>query len=73
MDVLGDFLRGYKNGRQQAENNPKMMFFVVLVILLFIALYFIQKWTGIPVFDWAKSAIKWIGNGIVYLLEKLLD
>ena len=68
-----DFQQGYRNGQQQAENNPKMMIFIVLVVLLFVALYFIQKWTGIPVFDWAKSAIAWIGNGIMYLISKLLD
>lgn len=68
-----DFQQGYRNGQQQAENNPKMMIFIVLVVLLFVALYFIQKWTGIPVFDWAKSAIAWIGNGIMYLSRKLLD
>jgi len=25
---------------------------------------FCQKWTDISVFDWAKSAIEWIGNGM---------
>ena len=77
MSLFGDlgraFQQGFRNGQQEAENNPKMMIFVVLVVLLFIALYFIQKWTGLPVFDWAKSAIEWIGNGIMYLLGKLLD
>ena len=36
-----DFQQGYRNGQQQAENNPKMMIFIVLVVLLFVALYFI--------------------------------
>ena len=67
------FQKGFRNGQQQAENNPKMMIFIVLVVSLFVALYFIQKWTGIPVFDWAKSAIVWTGNGIMYLFSKMLD
>lgn len=63
-----DFQQGYRNGQQQAENNPKMMIFIVLVVLLFVALYFIQKWTGIPVFDWGKerNSMDWKWNNVSY-------
>jgi len=77
MGVLGDmgrdFQQGYRNGSQQAEKNPKMVMAVFLTVLVFAALYFIQKWTGMPVFDWAISALKWIGYGIEYLFHKLLS
>ena len=55
MGVLGDmgrdFLQGYRNGSQQAEKNPKMVMAVFLTVLGFVALYCIQKWTDLPVFD----------------------
>lgn len=35
-----------------------------LTVLVFAALYFIQKWTGLPVFDWAISVLKWISYDI---------
>lgn len=77
MGVLGDmgrgFQQGYRNGSQQAENNPKMAMAVFLTVLVFVALYFIQKCTGLPVFDWAITVLKCIGNGIEFLFHKLMD
>ena len=67
-----DFQQGYRNGQRQAEKNPKIMIAVFLTVLVFVALYFIQKWTGLPVFDWAITVLKWIGNGIEYLFHKLM-
>lgn len=76
MGVLGDmgrdFLQGYRNGSQQAEKNPKMVMAVFLTVLGFVALYCIQKWTDLPVFDWTINLLKWIGNGIEYLFHELM-
>ncbi len=77
MGVLGDmgrdFQQGYRNGSQQAEKNPKMVMAVFLTVLVFVALYFVQKWTDLAVFDWTINVLKWIGNGIEYLFHKLMS
>lgn len=53
--------------------NPKMVMAVFLTVLVFVALYFVQKWTDLPVFDWTINVLKWIGNGIEYLFHKLMS
>ena len=68
-----DFLQGFKDGQRQAENNPKFMLVAIIVAVVFAALYFIQKWTGIPVLNWTTSALEWIWGLIWGLIKKLLD
>jgi hypothetical protein len=64
MGFINDFKKGYQDGQNGKYNT------LGVIILIVIALYFIQKWTGLPVFDWAKSAAVWIWNGIMSLQEK---
>ena len=60
MDFIGkffnDFQKGYRDG-QNGKFNP-----IGIIILILLALYLIQDWTGISVFDWLKSAVGWVLN-----------
>ena len=64
MGFLSDFQKGYRDGQNGKYNT------LTVIILIVVVLYFIQEWTGLPVFDLAKSAVIWIGNGIMSLLGK---
>ena len=64
MGFVSDFRKGYRDGQNGKYNT------LTVIILIVVALYFIQKWTGLPVFDWAKSAVAWVYNGIMSFLEK---
>ncbi len=64
MGFVSDFQKGYQDGKNGKYNT------IAIIILIVAALYFIQEWTGLPVFDWAKSAVEWISNGIMSFLEK---
>ena len=64
MGFVSDFRKGYRDGQNGKYNT------LAVIILIVVALYFIQEWTGLPVFDWAKGAVVWCYNGIMLFLEK---
>ena len=64
MGFISDFQKGYRDGQNGKYNT------LTVIILIVVALYFIQEWTGLPVFDLAKNAVIWIGKGIMSLLGK---
>ncbi|MBR2016760.1 MAG: hypothetical protein IKA00_05600 [Prevotella sp.] len=64
MGFVSDFRKGYRDGQNGKYNT------LTVFVLVVVALYFIQEWTGLPVFDWAKSAVAWVYNGIMSFLEK---
>lgn len=64
MGFVSDFRKGYRDGQNGKYNT------LTVIILIVVALYFIQEWTGLPVFDWAKNAVAWVYNGIMSFLEK---
>ena len=51
MEFVSDFQKGYRDGQNEKYNT------LTVIILIVIALYFIQEWTGLPEFDWVKSAV----------------
>ena len=59
MGFVSDFRKGYRDGQNGKYNT------LTVIVLVVVALYFIQEWTGLPVFDWAKSAAAWVYNGIM--------
>ena len=67
MGLINDFQKGYRDGQAGKYN------FITIVIIVFVALYFIQKWTNIPVFDWAISFLEWLANQIMNILGKILN
>lgn len=72
-DLFSQLERFCRGGQYGTERNPITKNIVVIGVLVLIAFYFIQKWTNIPLYDWTTGAMEWIGKGILYLLEKLLD
>ena len=51
MGFVSDFRKGYRDGQNGKYNT------LTVIILIVVALYFIQEWTGLPVFDWANGAV----------------
>lgn len=51
MGFVSDFRKGYRDGQNGKYNT------LAVIILIVVALYFIQEWTCLPVFDWAKGAV----------------
>ena len=64
MGFISDFQKGYRDGQHGKYNT------LTVIILIVVALYFIQEWTGLPVFDWVKNVAAWVYNGIMSFLEK---
>ena len=64
MGFVSDFQKGYRDGQNGKYNT------LTVIILIVVALYFIQEWTGLPVLDWVKNAAAWVYNGIMSFLEK---
>ena len=76
-DMYDDFKEGYSKGKNEVDNDPMSSIFSALfagvLVVLFAALYFIQKWTGIPVLDWVESAFEWIWDILWELIKKLIN
>lgn len=70
MGALNDFQSGFQKSYNDAQSGKYGLVFVVILIAA--ALYFFQKWTGIPVLDWVAGALEWIFNSLWNLLIKLL-
>ena len=51
MGFISDFKKDYRDGQNGKYNT------LGVIILIVIALYFIQKWTDLSEFGWAKSAL----------------
>ena len=60
MGLLSDFQSGYEKGKGNKS--------LLIIALIIVALYFIQKWTGLPIMDWIKDAFSWIFHKLVDLL-----
>ena len=67
MGIINDFQGGYRDGKAGKYTA------ITIILLIAVVLYFFQKWTGIPVFDWIMSALEWLGDFIWGLIGKLLD
>ena len=65
--MINDFIRDFKKGYNEGAS-PKNII-LTIIILIVAGCYFIQHWTGIPLFDWLVSLVKWI----FHMLGKLLD
>ncbi|MBO7052352.1 MAG: hypothetical protein J6W24_06785 [Prevotella sp.] len=59
---INDSRKGYEDTRSGKYN------IIIAIVLIAIALYYIQEFTGIPVWDWTTSAIMWIVRKIDSLL-----
>lgn len=76
LDPFKNMANDYKRGYDEADRfvngeNYSLKMFIVLAIFIALLLYGIQYLTGIPVFDWFITVLKWIGEGLLYLLEKI--
>ena len=51
MGFVSDFQKGYRDDLNGKYNT------LTVIILVVVALYFIQKWTDLSEFGWAKSTL----------------
>lgn len=68
MGVINDFLRMFTSGNGNQEDRPGMIKLIIYIVLVLAALYYIQKWTGIPVYDW----VGYVGDWLEYIFSKIL-
>ena len=67
MGAFNEFQNGFREGRAGKYTA------LAVIILIVVALYFIQKWTGIPVLDWVKQAGEWIISNLLHLISIILN
>lgn len=60
------FIKGYK---QAGRPGPQRT--IASIIAVFIIIYLIQRWTGIPLMDWTLSLLGWIFNILKSLINLL--
>ena len=63
---FGDLYDRFNEGYQEGRSGKNMELGIVALII--VALYFIQKWTGLPIMDWIEDAFSWIFHKLVDLL-----
>ena len=65
--MINDVIKGFKKGYNEGASPRNII--LTIIILIVAGCYFIQQWTGIPLFDWLVSLVKWI----FHMLGKLFD
>lgn len=61
-EMMNKFIKDSRKGYEDTKSGKYNI--ITVIILIALALYCIQEFTGIPVWDWTKSAILWIGRTI---------
>lgn len=70
MAGINDITKGVGSSFKQGMNGSPLIGFVALI---FIAAYAIQKFTGLPLFDWLMTLLDWIGTILWKLFGLIID
>lgn len=60
--VVGGASDDFKSGYKWANEHPGCSKLLAYPVIIVAGLYLIQRWIGIPLFDWLVTLVKWLFN-----------